>query len=203
MLRTHLGWHQKLGFETQTYSFVEEICRLWQIHTLTLTKKSNRVLLHPKSGFGWKYSIQWVQSPFAQPSWLGTWRGMRGSWPRWAFSAQMENFFLLFLSSLFTRFYLQPPILAPSLLRSCMWSRRQAPLAGTPLLVLFLDMFFFFFCCSGYIFVRPVHKEALWFSAGCWAASKLSRLASTYWRFPLQSRTFCSTIELWKRLSNW
>lgn len=58
---------------------------------------------------------------------------------------------------------------------------------------------FFFFCCSGYIFVRPEHKEPLWFGAGSWAASKLSRLASTYWRFPLRSRTFCSTVELWER----
>lgn len=58
---------------------------------------------------------------------------------------------------------------------------------------------FFFFCCSGYIFVRPEHKEPLWFGAGSWAASKLSRLASTYWHFPLRSRTFCSTVELWER----
>lgn len=59
------------------------------------------------------------------------------------------------------------------------------------------------FCCSGYIFVSPEHKEAFWFRAGYWAASKSSWLASTFWCFPLQGRTFCPTVELWERLSNW
>lgn len=119
--------------------------------------------------------------------------------PRGAFSAQMENFFLLSLSSYSPGFVTSDSGSSSPLLDPAPPPPTPLPsLARTLLLVLFLDMFF---CCSGYIFVRPEHKEALWFSAGCWAASKSSRLASTYWRFPLRSRTFCSTVELWERLS--